>query len=151
MAALTRWDPFRELQGMRDTIDRLFAEMKPFGEGAMAFESAPALDIYETENAIKVDVPLPGVKPEEVEVTLTGNTLTIKGERKSKEEVKEENYYRREVRYGSFRRAVTLPETADTAKAEATFEDGMLHITFPRAAETQPQRLEVKTVNGKHE
>ncbi|MCZ7575045.1 MAG: Hsp20/alpha crystallin family protein [Ardenticatenaceae bacterium] len=144
--SITRWEPFRDVLRLRDAIDRLFGEtlVRPRGEWFAPFREAPALDIYETNGAIEVAVPLPGVKPEEVSVTVTGNTLTIKGEKHAKEEVKEENYYRREVHYGSFARSLALPATADTEKAEAKFEDGVLTVTFPKVAEAQPKRIEVK-------
>jgi HSP20 family protein len=84
------------------------------------------------------------VKPEEVELTVTGATLTIKGEHKAEEEVKEAHYYRHEMHYGAFTRSVTLPETADVAKPEATFESGILTVSFPKVATVEPKRIEIK-------
>lgn len=144
--SITRWEPFRDVLRLRDAIDRLFEEsfLRPRGEWFAPLREAPALDMYETDGALAVEVPLPGVKPEEVTVTVTGNTLTIKGEKRAREEVKEENYYRREVHYGAFARSLSLPANVDTEKAEAKFENGVLTITFPKVAEAQPKRIEVK-------
>jgi HSP20 family protein len=146
--AIIRFDPVREIADMRETFNRLFdqAVAWPRTEFPTIFGEAPALDIYETEEQIKVEAPMPGMKPEEIEVTLTGNLLTIKGEHKSKEEVKEEQYYRREVRYGAFKRIVVLPETADVEYPSTEFEDGVLTVSFPRLAKEEPKKLEVKVV-----
>jgi HSP20 family protein len=145
-SAIERWTPFREMIAMRNRIDQLFEDALawPGGEWVARFGEKPVMDIYETEGTIKVDVPLPGVKPEEVELTITGNTLTIKGEHKTKEEVKEGDYYRRELHYGTFTRSVMLPETADVAKPEATFENGVLTVSFPKVATVEPTRIEIK-------
>jgi len=138
---IERWDPFREMMSLRNRIDHLF--------GLATLYDEPALDMYETDGKIKVDMPLPGVKPEEVELTITGNTLTIKGERKVKEEVKKENYYRHEMHYGAFTRTVTLPETVDVAKPEATFENGVVTVSFPKLKTVEPKRIEIKAIEPK--
>ncbi len=145
--SIRRWEPFREMLTLRDAMDRLFEEafLRPREEWFPLMREGPALDMYETDDAIKVEVSLPGVKPDEVDITVTGNTLTIKGERRAKEEIREENYYRREMRYGAFSRSVTLPASADTGKAEAEFEAGVLTVTFPKVAEAKPKQIEVKT------
>lgn len=144
--SISRWEPVRELLTMREAMDRFFEETfgRPRGEWLAPFREWPALNMYETDGTLKVEVPLPGIKPEEVEVTISGNALTIKGERRAKEEVKEENYYRHEVRYGAFARSVSLPTDVDTSKVEARFEDGVLTVTLPKTAEAQPKRIEVK-------
>jgi HSP20 family protein len=141
--SLSRWEPIREMMALRDAVDRLFEETfsRPNGEGLFAQRALPPLDIYEKDGTIRVEVPLPGTKPEEVDVTLMGNTLTIKGEKKSDEEIKEENYYRHEVRYGTFTRSVELPPTANLEKPEAKFENGILTLTFPKVPEAEPKRI----------
>ncbi|MCG8350378.1 MAG: Hsp20/alpha crystallin family protein [Chloroflexales bacterium] len=146
MTMLEHFDPVREVVSLRDRINRLFDETFtwPRGEIFPAFREGPAIDMYETEDTVKIKMPLPGVKPEEVEVTVTGNKLMVKGERYSEEEVKEEKFYRHELYYGSFARSITLPEIADAAKAEASFENGILTLNFPKIAEVQPKRIEVK-------
>ncbi|HEX6290149.1 MAG TPA: Hsp20/alpha crystallin family protein [Herpetosiphonaceae bacterium] len=146
--AIPRWEPFRDLITLRDSIDRMFEEafvrVRGNGDGFFMLRETPALDIYETDKEIKVEIPLSGIKPEDVEVTLTGTTLMIKGETRAREEVKEDRYYRREVRYGAFTRSVVLPEVADIEKPEATFADGVLVVTFPKVVAVEPKRLEIK-------
>jgi len=148
---IERWDPFREMMTLRNRVDHLFESMfaRPRGEWMATIFDYPALDMYESDGKIKVDVPLPGVKPEEVELTISGNTLTIKGERKAKEEVKDEHYYRHEMHYGAFTRAVTLPEMVDVAKPEATFENGVLTVSFPKLKTVEPKRIEIKQTEPK--
>jgi HSP20 family protein len=111
----------------------------PWGEGTMA------VDMYETDDAIVVKTPIPGVKAEEIEVSVTGDTLTIRAETKAEEEVKRENYLRRERRFGSCCRSVTLPGGLETANAEADYSEGVLTLTFPKAEEVKPKSIRVKT------
>ena len=103
------------------------------------------MDMYQTDNDVVVKASLPGVKREEVEVTVTGDTLTIKGETKAEEEVKRENYFRQERRYGAFNRSVTIPVPVQGDKAEATFQDGVLTITLPKAEEVKPKRINIRS------
>jgi HSP20 family protein len=144
--AITRFDPVREIMEMRDTFNRFFEQALawPRAEFPTIFGDVPALDIYETDEQIKVEVPLPGMKAEEIDVTLQGNLLTVTGEQKSKEEVAEDKYYRHEVRYGTFKRSVVLPETADIEHPETEFEAGVLTVAFPKVAKVEPKKLEVK-------
>jgi HSP20 family protein len=102
------------------------------------------LDVYETEDSLVVKAPLPGVRPEDVDISITGDILTIKGESKSEQEVKREDYHRREVRYGSFCRSVPLPTQVEHGKAEAVFEHGILTVTLPKTAEAKPKTIKVK-------
>ena len=149
MTTLTRWEPFRELATMRDTMERLFDEplfepmrLWPRPQG----EFKPALDVVEEEGAYIVKASPPGVKPEEVEITVTDNRLTLKGEVKEDKEVKEENYHLRERRYGSFLRTMTLPTGVDTEKVEAVHENGVLTLRLPKSATVKPKKITVKTV-----
>jgi HSP20 family protein len=148
---MERWEPFREIVALRNRIDQMIENTfaRPRGEWLATIFEEPAVDLYENDGRIKLDVPLPGVKPEEVELTVTGNTLTIKGERKSKEEVKKENYYRHETHYGAFTRTVPLPEIADMQQPEATFERGVLTVSFPKLKTVEPKRIEIKTSEPK--
>jgi HSP20 family protein len=141
-----RWDPLREMMTLRSRIDRLFDTTfaRPRGEWLATMFDYPVLDMYQSDGKIKLDIPLPGMKPEEVELTISGNTLTVKGERKSKEEVKDEHYYRHEMHYGAFTRTVALPEVADAEHPEAAFENGVLTVTFPRLTVVEPKRVEIK-------
>lgn len=152
MNALTRWEPMRELQTMREVMDRLFDE--PFLAApqiwSQRMESFPlALDVMEDENGYTVKASIPGVEPEQVEVTLTDNVLTIKGETKHEEEVEKKNYHLRERRYGSFMRQVALPMPVEADKVEATHEHGVLTLRLPKAEAVKPKKITVKTtVNG---
>ena len=144
---LIRWDPFRELMGMRQAMDRLLEggftrplrAIAPFGEWAQ-----PSLDVYQTPKEVIVKASLPGIKPEDVEVNITDDTLTIKGETKAEKKVDEEDYLCRECHYGSFFRSVTLPRSLKTDNVKADFEDGVLKLTIPREEEVKPRKIEVK-------
>jgi HSP20 family protein len=147
MTNLTRWDPFREVGDLRETMDRLFDRgfSRPWrlitwdtGEGLFP------VDLYETDNEVVVKASLPGVKAEDVDISVTGDTLTIKGEFKEEHEEKKPNYHRQEHRYGSFHRVLTLPVRVDADKADATFEDGVLKLTLPKSQEVRPKTIEVK-------
>jgi len=148
MSSLIRWDPFGDRMSLRNAIDRLFEEsfVRP-GWGWIAPLSAPnlAIDIYETKDEVVVKAALPGIKPEQVEVTVTGDTLTIRGEVKEESEAKEEDYIRKERRYGSFSRCVTLPDGLKADKAEATFENGVLTLKIPKSEEAKPKTIKVKS------
>ncbi len=147
MASIVRWEPFRELSSLRDMMDRWFEESffrmpTPFtlwGEGTLA------VDMYETKDGVVVKTAIPGVKPEDIDVSVTGDVLTIKAETKEEEEVKQENYLRRERRFGSFCRSVTLPGGLLTDKAEANYTNGILTLTFPKAEEVKPKSIKIRT------
>lgn len=104
---------------------------------------APALEVYEKDNNFVVKAELPGVKKEDVDVSITGDTLTIKGQKKASKEIRDEDYYRCESQYGSFSRTITLPAAVDTKKIEATYENGVLEIHVPKAKEAVPTRVEI--------
>jgi HSP20 family protein len=147
MTNLVRWEPIRDLVSLREAMDRLFEEsfVRPHTDWpAPAEAGALAVDVYETEDAVVVKSAIPGVKPEDIDISLTGDTLTIKGETKSEEEVKEENYVRREMRYGSFARTLSVPTSVVTDKAEAKFADGVLTLTLPKAEEVKPKAIQIK-------
>jgi HSP20 family protein len=147
MARLTRWEPFRDLMSLREAMDRLFEEsvVRP-GEGWVATRGAGtlAVDMYETADNVIVKTALPGVSPEDVDVSVVGDVLTIRGECKAEEEVQEGNYLLRERRYGAFSRALRLPNDVVADEATADYKDGVLTLTLPKSAETQPKRIEVK-------
>ncbi len=152
MNSLTRWDPFREMQTFRDVMDRFFEE--PWAEAPRQWmqrtEGFPlALDLAEDDANYIVKASVPGVDPENVEVTLTDNVLTIKGETKGEKDVDEKNYHLRERRFGSFTRSVTLPMPVDSEKVEATHENGVLTLRLPKTEAVKPKRIAVKkTING---
>jgi HSP20 family protein len=130
-------------------MDRLFEDafvrprnmLAAGGEGSVA---TLALDIHETDSDLVVSASVPGVQPEDLDISVEGDLLTIKGESKSDSEVKEENYIRRERRYGSFYRQVQLPKQVKTDGAEATFENGVLKLTLPKSEEARERKIQVK-------
>jgi HSP20 family protein len=154
--AIVRWQPFSELVSLREAMDRLFEDsfVRPslpavFGEATWA-----PVDMYQTDKDVVVKASLPGVKPEEVDISITGDVLTIKGEHKEEQEVKEKNYFRKELRYGTFSRSLQLPVAVETGKAEAIFENGVLTLTLPKSEEAKPKQIKVKTkkvIEGKKE
>ena len=142
---IVRWEPFRELVSLRDAMDRLFEDsiVRPgrLLRSVTGVQAIP-LDVYQTQDQVVVKAFLPGVKPDEVELTITGDTLTIKGETKA-EEVKPEDCFCQEITYGSFVRSITLPGQLQTGKAEAKFENGVLTVTIPKAEETKPKSIKI--------
>lgn len=144
--SIMRWEPFSELVTLRDAMDRLFEEsfVRPGRLLGWPAAGTVPVDMYQQDGNIVVKAPIPGVKPEDVDVSVVGNTLTIRGEMKEEKEVKEENVIRRERRFGSFSRSVSLPSPVDTSKADATFENGVLTLTMPIAEEAKPKQIRIK-------
>jgi HSP20 family protein len=105
---------------------------------------SPSCDIYETKNEIVVKAEIPGVKKEDIKLSLQENVLTLTGERKFEEETKKENYVRVERGYGSFMRSFTLPSYVDVKKIGAEFKDGLLEVKLPKSEETKPKEIEIK-------
>lgn len=141
--SIIRWDPFSEL---RQTVDRVLDEsFRPFRflTGVAELGEIP-LDMYQTANDVVVKAALPGVQPEQVDITISGDLLTIKGETRVEEEIKREDYFRQERRYGAFSRSVTLPGSLKSEKAEASFENGILTLTIPKAEEAKPRAIKIK-------
>ncbi len=146
MSSMMRWQPSRDIVSLRDMMDRLFEDafvtprgmIMPFGGSELA------VDMYETNDNVVVKTALPGVNPDDVDVTITGDTLTIKGESKEETENKEENYLRRERHYGSFSRSVTLPSGLQTDKTEASFDNGMLTLKIPKSEQVKPKSIKVQ-------
>lgn len=145
--SLMRWEPFSDLMSLRQAMDRLmedsFVHPSRLSLGLGPVSAIP-IDVYQTPNEVVVKAALPGVKPEDVEVTITGDTLTIKGETKAEEQVKREDYLYQEHRYGSFNRTLTLPSNLQSDKVDATFGNGILTLTIPKAEETKPKLIKVK-------
>ena len=148
MAELVRWSPARDMVSLREAMDRLFEEsfLRPdlFGGGETPASALP-LDMYETENDVVVKASVPGVKPEDIEVTVTGDLLTIKGEFKSEEKTEKRNFIRQERRYGSFCRQWGLPVSVDSGQAAATFENGILTLTLPKVEEAKVKKVQIKS------
>ena len=147
MADLIRWEPFRDLISLREAMDRLFEESFVWPRAGWLAPLGPetlAVDMYETDEDVVIKTSVPGVKPEDIDITITGDTLTIKGEVKAEEKVEKANYIRRERRYGAFSRSLTLPTSVVAEKAKAEFENGVLTLTLPKAEEVKPKTIKVK-------
>jgi HSP20 family protein len=134
------------MMSLRQAMDRLFEDsfVKPSSAWPELGIGELPIDMYQTDNDVVVKASLPGVKPEEVDISITGDTITIKGEHKEEKEVKEEDYLRRERRYASFNRSLMVPVSVKSDKAEATFENGVLTLTLPKAEEVKPKQIKVK-------
>jgi HSP20 family protein len=150
---LTRWEPWRDAFALRRAFERMFDEpfVFPFPEPWRFEQFEPMIDLAEDDNVYIVKASMPGVKPEEVEVTLQNNILTIKGEAKAEKEIKEENYHMRERRYGSFMRSLTLSTEVKAEGIEAKHEDGVLTVRLPKSEVSKPKKIAVKAThtNGK--
>ena len=152
MANLTRFDPIGEMVSLRSAMDRLFEDsfVSPLTWRTLANGDgiAPPLDIHQTDDEIVVTAALPGVKPEDVEITMTGQSLSLRGELKADEQVTRDQYLVRERRYGSFQRTMQLPVRVEGTRAEATFNDGVLTLRIPKAEEVKPRQIRISTGNG---
>ena len=148
MSNLTRWEPACETVTLREAMDRLFDDaftrpFSPLREGGSTWPS-PAIDMYQTADEVIVKAALPGIKPNEVRINVTGDILTIKGESKHEEEKKNKSWQIREQRWGSFERSVMLPTGVIPDRAKADFENGILTITLPKSEEVKPKTITVK-------
>ena len=146
MSNLIRWEPAREMMTLREAMDRLFddAFTRPLSLSGNNW-SIPAVDMYQTDNEVVVKAALPGIKADEVQINVTGEILTLKGETKQENETKEKAYHIREQRWGTFERSIVLPTEVVADKAKADFENGVLTITLPKAEEVKPKTISIKT------
>jgi len=145
MSNLTRWEPVREMMTLREAMDRLFddAFTRPLSVRDGGW-STPALDMYQTDNDVVVKAALPGFKADDVQINVTGDVLTIRGEMKHEDEQKDKAWHIREHRWGSFERSISLPTDVVSEKAQADFDNGILTITLPKAEEVKPKTITVK-------
>lgn len=144
---LVKWDPFRELEDVSNRLNRIFGQSPARTESgnemlAMA-DWAPSVDISETDAAYLVKAEIPGVKKEDVKVTIQDGMLTIQGERKQEKEEKGKKFHRIERCYGSFMRSFRVPDDADEGKVKAEFKDGMLNVTLTKSEKTKPKSINV--------
>lgn len=144
MSNLIRWEPAREMMTLREAMDRLFDDAFTRPLSLRDAWSVPAIDMYQTDDEIVVKAALPGVKADEVQINITGEVLTLKGEIKHEEDKKEKAWHIHEQRYGSFERSVVLPTDVVADKAKAEFENGILTVTLPKADEVKPRTINVK-------
>ena len=147
--AIVRWDPFRDMVGLQERMNRMFDEsFRGLGRSgsedwALGGSWAPAVDIYEHDGNIVLKAELPGVDPKDVDVHLENNTLTLRGERKWDNEIKQDNYHRVERAYGAFARSFTLPSVVDQGKIKADYRDGVLSVTLPTREEAKPKQINI--------
>lgn len=144
MTYITRFEPFRDLLNLQGQMNRLFQD---FGRGSDELMTSgtfvPPVDIYEDEHSITLSLEVPGIQEKDIDVRLENNTLTVRGERRFEQEEKEENFHRIERRYGSFSRSFTLPNTVDSEKVEANYENGVLKIKLAKRAEAKPKQVKI--------
>ena len=143
---LVRWEPFREVVSLKQAMDRLFEDsmVHPARFWPENGKNEFKIDMYQTGDRVVVKASLPGLKPEEVDISVTGDVVTIRGEHKEELEIKEEAYLRKEQGYGSFCRAITVPVDVKSDQAEAVFENGILTLTLPKAEEIKTRSIKVK-------
>lgn len=144
MTSLMRWEPFREALSLRDWMERFMDEGWSRPLAALGGVSSPAIDMYQTDDEVVVKATLPGVRPEDLNIAVTGDVLTIRGEVKEESSSNGVNYHVRERRYGSFSRALPLPTAVQADKAQAEFENGVLTLRLPKADEVKPKTIAVK-------
>ncbi|WP_028841220.1 Hsp20/alpha crystallin family protein [Thermodesulfobacterium hveragerdense] len=143
MADLILWRPLQDLKKEMDRIWQEFFGKELSIERWEGISWVPAVDVSETEDKVIVKVDIPGVKPEDMEISLMDNVLVIKGEKKKEEEEKKENFYRIERFYGSFMRSIPLPCEIEEEKIEASYKDGVLKITLPKKPEEKKKVIKI--------
>jgi HSP20 family protein len=151
MANLVRWEPFEDMMSLRDAMDRFFDESLlrrgPFGMWPLRSSEGrdlPAIDMYEEDGDVMVKASLPGLKPEDVDITISGGVLHIRGETKEESEEKRGSYYYKERSYGVFERSLDLPVEVKADEAQATFENGVLTLKLPKAEQARTKQIKIQ-------
>lgn len=144
--SITKYDPFRELRSLQDEMNRLFLSNVARGDERELARGAwtPSVDIFENKESLVIEAELPGMKPEDVNVSIENNVLTLHGERKFEKKDEGDNFHRVERSYGSFTRSFTLPPTVSSENVNAVFENGVLKLTLAKREEAKPRRIEIK-------
>lgn len=143
MADIMRWPEVPGFGSLQREMDRLFEDF--FRRSGLPMRWGPAVDVVETSDNVIVKVELPGVDPKGVDIAVTGENLTIKGEKREEKEDKGKNFYRVERAYGSFCRTVALPAAVEADKAKADYKDGVLEIKLPKSEKGKAKRIPIKT------
>jgi HSP20 family protein len=142
------WDPFSWLSDFRSELDNVFVKSlvprRAAAGEAWQGNWLPAVDVMEDKEKITVKADLPGLKKDEIDISLNGDILTITGEKKSEEEIKEKNYYRAERYYGTFRRSIVLPASVQEGKIKASYKEGVLQVELPRKKETRGKKIRIE-------
>jgi HSP20 family protein len=144
MSNITRWEPFRDMVSMRKDMDRLIDEFFSVPATAQTGWGLPMVDMYQTEDTVIVKATMPGLDPKDLDIQVTGDVLTIRGEVKAEEVEEGAKYHLREHRYQSFSRSLTLPTAVVADKANAEMKNGILTLTMPKAEESKPKVISVK-------
>jgi HSP20 family protein len=150
MANLSRWDPFQDMLSLREAMNQLMEDsfVRPAAvRGGQGY--VPALDLSETDDGYLVEAAVPGLKPEDLEITVENNVLTLKGESRQETEDKKRNYHRIERRFGSFQRTISLPTTVKADAIKASLNDGVLRLEIPKAEEVKPRKISVNVGESK--
>jgi HSP20 family protein len=145
--SIVKYDPFRDLRSLQDEVNRLFSMSFPRSGGQqdeiMRGAWTPSVDIYEGKDEIVLEAELPGMKPEDVDVSIENNIITIRGERRFEKKDESDNYHRVERSYGSFARSFTLPRNVVGDQAKADFSNGVLHVTLPKREEEKARKIQI--------
>lgn len=153
MSSIIRWDPFEEVGTLRRAMDRLFDDViltgrrGRGGDGLPAAAWEPAVEMFETGDEVVVRAEMPNVDPANVDVSVTGDMITIKGTVRQEQEKKDRNYYRRELRYGSYVRTLQLPAEVKGGDAKASYKDGVLDVRIPKAERAKPTSVKVQVAS----
>jgi len=145
--SIRRWDPFDELASLRESMERVFDEFftsrRTERRGVPAVWE-PAAELFETDNEVVFRAEMPGIDPKSVDVTVSEDALTVRGEARAEEEQKGRNYYRRELRYGSYQRTVALPTAVQADQARAAYRNGILEVRLPKAERARAKSIKVE-------
>jgi HSP20 family protein len=144
MSNLIRWEPARDMMTLREAMDRLFDDAFTRPLSLEGRSGAPAIDMYQTGDEVVVKAAIPGFKADDVQINVTGDVLTMRGELRQESENQEKSWQMREQRWSSFERSIILPTQVVADQARAEFEDGILTITLPKAEESRPKTITVK-------
>lgn len=144
MSSIMRWQPLREMVTYNQMMDRLFDEFLGRRPASYGIAGIPEVDMYQTDEDVVLKATLPGVNAKDINISVTGDVLTIRGEIKEEQVIDKANYHLRERRSGTFARSITLPTSVVSDKAQAVFEDGVLNLTLPKAEEVKPKSITIK-------
>ena len=151
MATIVRWEPFKEMVSVQERMNRLFEEM--WGRGRRPDEDyisgswVPSVDVRETKDALEISAELAGLEPKDVEVSVEGGVLTLKGSRQFEKAAEGETYHRIERAYGAFERSFTLPTNVDPEKIQASYRYGVLYLHIPKREEAKPKSISIKVTD----
>ncbi len=147
--AISYWDPFREVASMQNRLSSLIQDYdRSNSQDVTAASFAPPVDVYEDANKVVLNLEIPGVKQEDLDIQVEKNTLSVRGERKFENEQKAENFHRIERRFGTFYRSFSLPATVDTESIHATYDAGVLRLELTKKAEAKPKQIKVNINSG---